>query len=218
MRINIVLPAVIVLAIMAFASGDAAAQPHGERDAEASHSAAATHTGNGHDGHAKPGLLDWDLGSAFWSVIVFLILMTILRLTAWKPILQALHQREQFITSSLESAKKERLEAERVLKEYTAQINTARQEATAIVEEGRRDAEAVRRRIQEEAKHQAQEILQRSQREIKIAQEAAVSQLYSQTLELATSVAGKIVKKQLTPADHRALLEESMAEIARAKH
>jgi F0F1-type ATP synthase membrane subunit b/b' len=59
-------------------------------------------------------------------------------------------------------------------------------------------------------------IAARAKRDIQLAKDAAISELYDWTLDLASTVAGKIVQKQLTPADHKALLDESMDEMAKS--
>lgn len=172
--------------------------------------------GEGHGGHGdEPDLLAWDIGTAVWSIVIFVILLVILRAAAWKPILAGLQQRERFITDSLEGARREREETKKMMDEHTAKMDAARAEASAIVEEGRRDAEAVRRKIHDDATKEAQEISSRARRDIQLARDAAISELYDRTLDLASSVAGKIVQKQLSPADHKALLDESMAEMAK---
>lgn len=163
----------------------------------------------------KPALLQWDLGSAFWSIVVFVMLLTVLRFTAWRPIMEGLQKREQFIRESLESAKREREQAERVMADYTEKLNRAREEATAIVDEGRRDAEEVRKRIHVEAKQEADAMVARARKEISLARDHAVKDIYDQTIVLATSVAGKIVRKELSAGDHRTLIDESLAEIGR---
>ena len=169
-----------------------------------------------HDAHGdKPELLSWDFGTAIWSIVIFVILLVILRAAAWKPILAGLQQRERFITDSLEGARREREETKKMLAEHAAKMDAARAEAAAIVEESRRDAEAVKRQIHDDATKEAQDIATRARRDIQLARDAAISELYDRTLDLATNVAGKIVHKQLTPADHKALLDESMDEMAK---
>lgn len=165
-------------------------------------------------GADKPALLQWDFGSAFWSIIVFVILLVILRATAWKPILQGLQQRERFIVDSLEKARVERERSERLLAEYNDKLNKAREEATAIVEEGRRDAEEVRKRVHAEAKGEADAIVARAKRDIQIARDDAIKQLHDQSILLATSIATKMVRKELTAGDHQRLLDESLAELS----
>src|SRR3989337_1749047 len=128
----------------------------------------------GSEGGEGPSLFTGDLGNVFWSLVTFFAVLVVLGKFAWKPILGALQKREDFIRDSLVQAKKDREDAERRLKEYTDKLLAARSEATAIVEEGRRDAEVVRRRIEEESKAEAKAILERGKREIAIATDTAV--------------------------------------------
>ncbi len=85
---------------------------------------------------------------------------------AWGPILSTLQRREQFIRESLEQAKRDRAEAEGRLREYEAKIVKAHEEAGAIVEEARRDAEDTRRRLNEQARTEAEAMVERAKREI----------------------------------------------------
>lgn len=68
-----------------------------------------------YSGGEKGGLLDVNPGLIFWTIITFLILLFILKKTAWKPILQALKEREDNIRASLEKAEQARKEAEEIL-------------------------------------------------------------------------------------------------------
>lgn len=162
----------------------------------------------------KPALLQWDIGTAFWSIVVFVLLLLVLRTTAWKPILLGLQQRERFIADSIEKARHEREQSERLLAEYTDKLHKARDEATAIVEEGRRDAEEVRKRIHAEAKHEADAIVARARRDIQIARDDAIKQLHDQAIVLATSIASKAIKRDLTIGDHQRLLDEALADLS----
>jgi F-type H+-transporting ATPase subunit b len=169
------------------------------------------------EGHAGPsyGLLTVDGMTAVWTILVFLLLLLILRLMAWKPIVGALAAREKFITDSLAAAKREREAANVLLADYTRRIETARSEASAIVEEGRRDAESVKHRIEEEARKEADKMVDRAKREISIATETAVKHLYEATARLATDAASKIIRKEMKADDHKRLIEESIAELAK---
>ncbi len=163
-----------------------------------------------HEQQPKPALLQYDPGATIWSIIVFVTLLLLLRASAWKPILRVLKQREEFIRKSIEDARQERLEAQRLLAEYQARLDRAREEASAIVAEGRRDAEVEARRIQEQARRQSEEILDRARREIQLAADTARKELHDQACELAVEVAARIISKTLSPADHRELVAESL--------
>ncbi len=164
----------------------------------------------------QPSLFTGDLGNIIWSLLSFFAVLVVLGKFAWKPILSALQQREEFIHSSLKQAKKDREEAEKRLKAYEAKLSAARQEATAIVEEGRRDADVVRRKIEEDAKAGADAMVDRAKREIGIATDTAIKELYEVTGKLATEVASRIIKKELRAQDHERLIADSIRELSTA--
>ncbi len=153
--------------------------------------------------------------NAIATVITFGIVVLVLGKLVWPHVLKALKDRENFIRESLESAKRDREEAEKRLKEYQAQIANARQEATAIVEEGRRDAEVLRRKTADDAKKEADAIMVRAKREIGIARDTAVMDLYSVSGKLAADLAGKILKKELDASAHDRLIQESIDQISK---
>lgn len=171
--------------------------------------------GSGGHGEHKAELLHWDVGAALWSIAVFVILLLILRVAAWKPILNALNNREKFITDSLAEAKHEREEAQKLLAQYSAKIDKAKLDASAIVEEGRRDAEETRRRILADAQHEAEAVMARAKKDIELARDDALKRLHDQSILLATAVAGKLIRRELTTQDHQGLLDESLAELQR---
>lgn len=154
-----------------------------------------------------------DIGNALWTLIIFVIVLVVLGKFAWGPILGALQKREEFIRNSLAQAKHDRDEAQRVLKEYSDRINAARAEASAIVDEGRRDADVLRHKIEETAKTEAQAMVERSKREIGIATDTAVKQLYSLSAKLATDMASKIIRKELNPKEHERLVSEAIDDL-----
>ncbi len=161
----------------------------------------------------SPNLFAGDLGNAVWTLVIFLGLVFVLGKFAWGPILEGLQQREDFIRNSLEEAKKDRESAEARLHEYEERLKEARAEATAIVEEGRRDAEVLRTRIEEEAREEGEKIRQRSLRDIDIARETAVKELYDVSGKLATDLAARIVSRELGAADHQKLIEDAISEM-----
>jgi F-type H+-transporting ATPase subunit b len=168
----------------------------------------------GADGEGEsPSPFAGNLGNALWTLIIFFLVLFVLGKFAWKPILDALQKRESFIRDSLESAKKDREEAEVRLKEYEQRVRQARDEASAIVDEGRRDAGVVRKRIEEDARRVAQEMLERAKREIGIARDSALGDLYGQASDLAMTLARDVLKRELSPEDHQRMMQEALRQI-----
>ncbi len=167
------------------------------------------------EGHESPSLFEGDLGNVIVTLITFLVVLFALGKFAWRPILGALKSREEFIEKSLREAREDRKAAEVRLKEYTEKLEAARKEATAIVDEGRRDAEVLKRKIEEDARAEAQAVLERAKREITTSKDTALKELYDLSAHLATDVASRILRKELSPDDHRQLISESIEQIGK---
>ncbi len=164
------------------------------------------------------GPMRLDFWQAGFTLVVFALLLIVLRAVAWKPMLKALQDREHFIRDSIETARRDRADAEKLLKDYQAQIEQSRREASAIVEEGRRDAEVLRRKVQDEARQEGDAILDRARREIQIARDTAVKDLYTLSGNLATQLASKILRRELDASAHEQLISESIEQIADMEH
>jgi F-type H+-transporting ATPase subunit b len=170
----------------------------------------------GHEAAGANNPFAGDIGNALWTVVIFVLVLVVLGKFAWGPILKGLQARESYIVESLEKAKRERDEAAVRLKEYEDRLAQARTEVTALVEEGRRDAEVVKKKILDEARQEAEKERERTKREIQIATDTATKQLYTLAAHLATDMAGRIIRKELSAQDHERLIAESIQELSAA--
>ena len=166
-----------------------------------------------HDDHAKPGLLEPNFFSALWVVIIFLALLIILYPTAWKNVLAGLKAREQRIRTDIAEAEAARARAEATLREYHAQLATAEQKVRDMINQAAAQGEQVANNIRTRAENEAQEIRERSMREIESARKQAVAQLYEEAATLATSVAEKIIRRNLNAEDQKELVQQSLEEL-----
>jgi F-type H+-transporting ATPase subunit b len=164
-------------------------------------------------GGGEPNVFAGDIGNALWTIVIFLLVVVVLGKYAWGPVLKALQAREDFIRESLEKARRDRDEAEARLREYENRIANARAEATAIVDEGRRDAEAVKRSIEETARGEAEKMVARAKNEIQIATNTATKGLYTLSARMATDIAAKLLGREISAQDHERLISESLASL-----
>lgn len=149
-----------------------------------------------------------DLGNFLWTLITLLVVYWVLKKYAWTPLLDALQGREKFIEESLEKAVRDRDDARALLREYEAKLATAREEVEELLAEGRRDAAAVREREEEKARREAQQMIARARREIEVATDTAVKDLYERAAALSTAAAGRILGREIQAADHERLVDE----------
>jgi F-type H+-transporting ATPase subunit b len=158
----------------------------------------------------KEGLLRVDPGLMIWTIATFAVLLLILWKAAWKPIVDALDARAEKIRGDIDNAERSRQEAERLLVEHREMMTNARNEASAIIAKGRDDAEKLRTQISETANSEAREIAERAKREIELAKEKALMDIKNEVVKVSTEIAAKIIKKNIKPEDHKALIEEAL--------
>ena len=180
--------------------------------------AAETHGADAGDGHAEqPPLLNVAPGMYFWQVLLFLVLLAVLAKFVWPHILQGLRDREEKQRNDLAQAEQQRKEAEASLQQYKQQLAEARKEAQQIVEQSRSEAQKVGDELKAQANQEIQQMRQRAQRDIENAKQQAVSDVYDRTAELATHIAGRILQREISPDDQKALVEQSLNEMAQAQ-
>jgi len=178
---------------------------------------AAPAAGEADGEHGEAGgsaLLSFDLGSYLWKIIIFTIFLIVLAKFVWPPILKGLQSREEKQRRDLQQAEDAAKKAQQTLDEYKQQLAEAQKEAQRIIEQSRQSAQEVAAQVKAQAEADAQNLRQRNAAEIKAAKEEAIAELYQHTAEIATQVASKIIRKQLSAADQQALVDQSLEELS----
>ena len=151
-----------------------------------------------------------DIGNVIWTLVIFLAVILVLGKFAWGPMLSGLQRREQFIRDSLEEAKQDREAAQAQLEEYNEKLDTATAEALKVLEEGRRDAEVVKERIEDKARSEADQMVERAKREIDLAKQTAIKELYETSITLGSDIASRLLEREMNAKDHEDLIAESI--------
>jgi F-type H+-transporting ATPase subunit b len=165
------------------------------------------------EGGPQSFLLDINPGVVVWTTIVFLLLLWVLKKTAWKPILSALDERENFIKESLEKAENAQKEAEKLLLENKERLAKAEEESQKIVEQGREYAEKVKEQILAESKEEARKMVDEAKVLIERKQDEAFAQLRSEIAGIAVGAAEKIIKESLDKEKQEKLIDTYIDEL-----
>jgi F-type H+-transporting ATPase subunit b len=160
-------------------------------------------------------LIQPQFGTIFWTLITFLILMFLLGRYAWKPLLGAVDAREKGIRDTIETARQQREESQRILEEHKSLLNQARRERAEAVEAGRRDAERVKGEILEEARRQREHLVAQTEAQLAASLRQARVELKGEVASLAIQAAGKLLAKNLDEPTQRRLVEEYIADLER---
>jgi F-type H+-transporting ATPase subunit b len=150
---------------------------------------------------------------AVWVVIIFAILLAILYPTAWKNVLAGLKKREDRIRGDIADAEAARAKAEASLKEYNTRLATAEAQVRDLLTKAGAEAEKIAGGIRMRGQQEAEEIKERALKDIDASRKQALAEIYDLTANLSTSIAEKILKRNLNADDQRELVNESLKQL-----
>ncbi len=155
------------------------------------------------------GLFDinWP-GLMFWTWLIFLLLLFVLRKWAWGPILGALESREKRIQETLDGAARDREEANRLLDEHRRILDESRDQAQSILADNRKAAEALRAEMLDAARRQKDQIVAGAREDIERERDAALDALRREAVDLSISAAGRVLHREVDSEENRRIVEE----------
>jgi F-type H+-transporting ATPase subunit b len=158
-------------------------------------------------------LLRPDPGLFIWTIITFLVLLTLLAKFAWTPLLKALESRQESIRKSLDDARQAKQELERLQQESAEIIRQGRIEAEAIITRSRGDAERLREEVKQKARAEADGIVKNAERQIQLETARALQQIRREAVDLSVMIASKLIQRNLTKEDNEKLIEEALKQV-----
>ena len=155
-------------------------------------------------------MLDINPGLILWTTLTFLILLFVLSKIAWKPLVNALHAREQGIRDALQKADEAKRESERLLAENKAAMAKANEETARILKEGRDLAEQMKDELVAKAREGAKAMMDQAKEDIQREKETALLQLKNEVADLAVMAAEKILDESLDDAKRTKLVDKTL--------
>ena len=156
---------------------------------------------------------EWRSEKAIATLIVFGCLVAGLGAVAWKPIREGLEKRERTIADNLANAERASQEAVAKLQAYEAKLGAANAEAQQILADARKDAESAGQRLIAAAQEESARQRERAMSEIEAAKSVALNELAQKSTEVAMSLAGRIIGREVRPADHQSMIQEMLAKL-----
>lgn len=142
-------------------------------------------------------LLQPDLGLVFWTVIIFLVVLFILRKYAWNPILNSLDERETSIAEALQQAEKAKEEMAKLTADNEKLLNEAKEERAKILKEAKEVGEKMITEAKDKAGVEYSKKVEDAKREIDLQKQAALAEVKNEVGTLAVAVAEQLLKKEL---------------------
>ncbi len=155
-------------------------------------------------------LNQFEFGLFFWQVIIFVGLIFLLKKFAWKPILDAVNEREEGIKNALLSAENAKKEMQNLQADNQRILQEARLERDNMLKEAREMKDKMIADAKTEAQATGLQMIQQAKTAIEAEKNAAMADIKSHVSNLSVEIAEKLLKDELTNKDSQMKLVEKM--------
>lgn len=146
-------------------------------------------------------------------IINIVVLFLLLRLILFKPVSRYLSERSARISNQLSEAESRLAEAETLKQAYQKQLDKAVEEGHDVIRASKTKATQEAEAILDDAKAQADKFFDEAQERIAKEKERALEQMRQEVAKLSVDIAARILKREVTAADNLALAEEFFHEL-----
>lgn len=147
------------------------------------------------------------------QVIAFGILFWLLQRFAFKPLFGIMEKRRQMVLEQMESAQKNRDEANQLIEEQKQALQQARKEAYDIIEQAKSTGSKQADAIIEAARSEAARLKDEALRDIENEKNKAVAAVKAQVSGLSVLIASKIIEKQIDEQTQQQLVEQYLQQV-----
>lgn len=153
---------------------------------------------------------DFSFGLFIWQTIIFVGLILLLKKFAWKPILDAVNEREEGIKNALLSADNARKEMQNLQSDNQRILQEARMERDSLLKEAREMKDKMVADAKNEAQAQGLKMIEQAKAAIESEKNAAMSELKLHVSTLSLEIAEKLLKDELSNKEAQVKLVEKM--------
>ena len=142
-------------------------------------------------------MIEPGIGLLFWMTLTFIILLFLLAKFAWKPILNAVNDREVTIIDALNQAKLAKQEMAQLKEDNERILREARAERDGILKEAREMKDKIVNVAKERAKVEGEKMIAAARQSIQSEKNAAMAEIKSQIGTLSVNIAENILREKL---------------------
>ena len=153
---------------------------------------------------------EFSFGLFFWQSFIFIGLILLLRKFAWKPILDAVNERETSIKDAMNSAEEAKKEMASIQEDNQKILKEARAEREALLKDARSNGADIVAQAKAEAKAEADKITAQAQEFIQNEKRAAIAELKNQVAQISLDIAEKVIDSELESKEKQSKLVDQL--------
>ena len=151
-------------------------------------------------------------GTIIVTLVTFLILLALLKKFAWGPLKDVMDKREHDINKDIDDAEQAKLNAQKLEEQNKQTLKETQDEVQKILEDSKVQARKQHEEIIHEANIRANGMIETAQNEINSEKERAIADINNQVSELSVLIASKVLQKEISDKDQKALVEKYIKE------
>jgi len=148
-----------------------------------------------------------------WQLINFLIVMYVLNRFLFVPVGDILRKRQQDIAELYKKIENEKTDAEQLKKFHDEKIKKIEIEIDELKRKEIKDAQAAREEILEEARKEAQQIINKGVAKLEIETKKELDKLQDYLSDLSVRIASKILKEEIDGKKHKIMINEFIQKV-----
>lgn len=156
--------------------------------------------------------LGLDPVALLWQLLAFALLVFLLYKLLYRPVLRMLDERAERVRKGMEDAAKAREMAERAQEEFEKRIAEARKDGQDIVAQATQMSEKLRQEILDQARSEAEQLIQKERERFTQEREQAMAELKAQVADLSILAAQKVIGSSLDEKAQRKLVADFLSE------
>jgi F-type H+-transporting ATPase subunit b len=137
------------------------------------------------------------IGLMFWTCVIFTLLVVLLKKFAWKPILNAVDERNTRIDKALQAAENAKLEIQSLNNDNERILFEAKSERDELLKEARQIKESIINDAKQIAANESEKILNSAKEQISNEKVKAITELKNSVAVLSIDIAEKVLRREL---------------------
>jgi F-type H+-transporting ATPase subunit b len=151
-------------------------------------------------------LLNPDTGLIIWTIVSFAVLVLLLSKVAWKPLIQALKDREDGIRKAIDDAGSARRSAEELKAQFEQELAKAQDKAAGMISQAQAEARKLREQMMKDAEAEAHRLIEQTKRQLEEEKSKLSRELRQEVAGLSVRVAEKLLRHTVNAKEQEALV------------
>ena len=151
--------------------------------------------------------------TALFTLLNLVLTFLILKKFLFKPVNKMIDDRQQEIDALYADANAAKEKAADLEADYTQRLAEAKDASAQILAEATQEANRRTDELIRQARLDADAIRAKAERDVELDRKKAVNEVKNDISRIALDIAGKVVEKELDPAEHERLIESFLKEM-----